>query len=93
MSTQRTDSVYMAAPDPEHVLHARTLHDDMGYHDVVFGGAEEGLNWSVATKVEMHSMLDCDALHLPVGWENSRTNRLLRHVAIEIGMKVIYGHA
>lgn len=92
MSNKVSDRVYLAMPDPDAVVHARTLCD-MGYRDCVFGGADDVLNWSAATKVEMHAMLECDALHLPVGWENNRTNRLLRMVAIEIGIKVLYGKA
>lgn len=81
--------VYMASPDKDMVANARRMRE-LGYNDVVLGGADEALSWTLAARCEVRALMECDTLHLPVGWEQNRIARLMHHLALDLGMVVRY---
>ena len=50
---------------------------------------DPGMKWEDAMRADIPELLKCEAIVLLPGWEKSRGARLERHIAVEMGMKVM----
>lgn len=48
-----------------------------------------GKTWAEYLRKDIRLLMDCDAVALLPGWEQSKGARLERHIAIELGMTVL----
>lgn len=46
--------------------------------------------WSDCMKADIKALLDCDALFLLEGWENSKGANLEKHIAEQVGIEIYY---
>ena len=51
---------------------------------------EQDLTWSEFMVVDIKALLDCNAICMIKGWEQSKGARLEKHIAEELGFYVIY---
>lgn len=51
---------------------------------------QAGLSWTDYMKEDIPLLLACDAIYLLRGWQLSKGARLERHIALELGMEVMY---
>ena len=51
---------------------------------------EQDLTWSEFMVVDIKALLDCNAICMIKGWEQSKGARLEHHIAEELGFYVIY---
>ncbi len=47
---------------------------------------DKGIEWAAAMRLDIPAMLECDAVVLLDGWENSRGAKLEKHIAEALGM-------
>lgn len=60
-------------------------------HDVISPAEiQEAGTWELCLRTDMREMLECEAIALMPGWENSKGANLELHVAHRVGMKVIH---
>lgn len=58
-----------------------------------FNPAEDdkpGMEWHEYLREDIRLMMDCNAIHMLPGWQNSKGARLELHVAKELGMNVTF---
>ena len=51
--------------------------------------ADQSANWHDCLKADIKALLDCDALALLSGWEDSQGAHLELHIAHRVGIKVL----
>lgn len=61
-----------------------------GYEVVSPAEIQEAGTWELCLRADMREMLECEAIALMPGWENSKGANLELHVAHRVGMKVIH---
>ena len=61
-----------------------------GYEVVSPAEIQEAKTWELCLRADMCEMLECEAIALMPGWENSKGANLELHVAHRVGMKVIH---
>ena len=61
-----------------------------GYEVVSPAEIQEADSWELCLRADMREMLECEAIALMPGWENSKGANLELHVAHRVGMKVIH---
>lgn len=54
---------------------------------------EPGLPWEHYLRKDIRLLMDCDAVALLPGWENSRGARLERDIALALSMPCLHVHA
>ncbi|PXW28235.1 DUF4406 domain-containing protein [Paraburkholderia caballeronis] len=48
------------------------------------------LGWEMCMRADIQQLVTCEAICLLPGFENSKGARLERHIAMELGMQVMY---
>lgn len=48
------------------------------------------LSWSSFMKADLKEMLDCDAIYMLKGWQDSKGACIERRLADELGMQIMY---
>ena len=63
----------------------------MGYHVVQpVGVTTEDHEWEDNIRYDIKKMLECDELHMLPDWQESRSAKLERDIALRLGMQVVY---
>jgi hypothetical protein len=63
----------------------------MGYNVVKPAAVnEDSPNWDLIVRSDIKKMLECDEVHLLPDWQDSRSARLYRDIALRVGMSVVY---
>lgn len=63
----------------------------MGYVSVnPMEDQEDGLTWAEYMRRDIKALMDCDAILMMPGWEQSRGAKLEKDIAERIGMEVLY---
>lgn len=93
------ERVYLAGPITGHDLNERVAYFATEKKQLEAQGYEVvnplevhplGIPWEDALRADLRELVTCDAIYLTPGWEKSRGVQLELHVALALGLRVMF---
>lgn len=53
-------------------------------------GEQVGMEWHEYLRKDIRALMACDAIWMLPGWSRSKGARLEHHIAVELGMDIVY---